>query len=162
MSSTAASELYSNASAFDNETASTNYGVLLESDPDKIEVYRRYLKNLNESASLIIRNYAKMYYNDNTTAFVHNLTRHQLSRQDDVSPKPINNKFYVANSQLILIMLTVIYVIIFVTGVLGNVVTCIVIAKNRSMHTAVNYYLFSLAVSDLLLLISGKFQPKFT
>jgi hypothetical protein len=60
------------------------------------------------------------------------------------------------------IVLTVIYVIIFITGVLGNVVTCIVISKNRSMHTAVNYYLFSLAISDLLLLISGKFlMPKF-
>ncbi|KAK9505558.1 hypothetical protein O3M35_009580 [Rhynocoris fuscipes] len=51
--------------------------------------------------------------------------------------------------------MTVLYSLIFLTGVIGNVSTCIVIARNRHMHTATNYYLFSLAISDLLLLISG-------
>ncbi|WAR08041.1 PK1R-like protein [Mya arenaria] len=37
----------------------------------------------------------------------------------------------------------------------GNVCTCIVIARNNYMHTATNYYLFSLAVSDMLTLIFG-------
>ncbi|XP_029664628.1 pyrokinin-1 receptor-like isoform X2 [Formica exsecta] len=55
----------------------------------------------------------------------------------------------------IVLPITVIYVIIFFTGVIGNISTCVVIARNKSMHTATNYYLFSLAVSDLLLLISG-------
>lgn len=55
----------------------------------------------------------------------------------------------------IVIPITVVYAIIFFTGVLGNISTCIVIAKNRSMHTATNYYLFSLAISDLLLLVSA-------
>lgn len=59
------------------------------------------------------------------------------------------------DSLYIVIPMTVIYAIIFLTGVIGNVSTCIVIAKNKSMHTATNYYLFSLAVSDLLLLVSG-------
>ncbi|CAG9815525.1 unnamed protein product [Phaedon cochleariae] len=40
-------------------------------------------------------------------------------------------------------------------GVIGNISTCVVIAKNKSMQTATNYYLFSLACSDLLLLLSG-------
>lgn len=44
---------------------------------------------------------------------------------------------------------------IFVTGLLGNLVTCLVIMRNKHMHTATNYYLFSLAVSDLLLLLTG-------
>lgn len=48
-----------------------------------------------------------------------------------------------------------IYVLIFITGVLGNIGTCFVIARNRSMQTATNYYLFSLAVSDFILLLSG-------
>ncbi|XP_044761871.1 pyrokinin-1 receptor-like [Coccinella septempunctata] len=47
------------------------------------------------------------------------------------------------------------YVVIFITGVVGNVSTCIVISRNKTMHTATNYYLFSLAISDLLLLLSG-------
>lgn len=55
----------------------------------------------------------------------------------------------------IVIPVTIIYALIFLTGVIGNVSTCVVIARNKSMHTATNYYLFSLAVSDLLLLVSG-------
>lgn len=55
----------------------------------------------------------------------------------------------------VIIPITVLYTIIFVTGVIGNISTCIVISRNRSMHTATNYYLFSLAVSDFLLLLSG-------
>lgn len=55
----------------------------------------------------------------------------------------------------VVIPVTVIYLLIFVTGIVGNISTCIVISKNRSMHTATNYYLFSLAMSDFLLLLSG-------
>lgn len=55
----------------------------------------------------------------------------------------------------VVIPITCIYAIIFITGVIGNISTCIVISKNRSMHTATNYYLFSLAVSDFLLLLAG-------
>ncbi|XP_035217811.1 pyrokinin-1 receptor-like [Stegodyphus dumicola] len=51
--------------------------------------------------------------------------------------------------------MTVVYAVLLVTGVVGNICTCIVIARNTYMHTATNYYLFSLAVSDLLLLIMG-------
>jgi len=53
--------------------------------------------------------------------------------------------------------LTVVLLVIFIAGVVGNVCVCLVIIKNQSMHTATNYYLFSLAVSDLTLLILGKF-----
>lgn len=55
----------------------------------------------------------------------------------------------------IVLPITVIYAVIFFTGLIGNISTCVVIARNKSMHTATNYYLFSLAVSDLLLLVFG-------
>ncbi|XP_049868572.1 pyrokinin-1 receptor-like isoform X2 [Pectinophora gossypiella] len=55
----------------------------------------------------------------------------------------------------LLVPLTVTYSIIFVAGILGNTSTCVVIARNRSMHTATNFYLFSLAISDLILLVCG-------
>lgn len=55
----------------------------------------------------------------------------------------------------ILVPITVIYIVIFLTGLIGNIATCVVIARNKSMHTATNYYLCSLAMSDLLLLVSG-------
>jgi len=51
--------------------------------------------------------------------------------------------------------LSVVYCAIFVTGLLGNACTCVVIARNSHMHTATNYYLFSLAISDVLTLIIG-------
>ena len=56
------------------------------------------------------------------------------------------------------ILLTTIYFIILVTGIIGNVCTCIVIYKNQYMRTATNYYLFSLAISDVLTLILGKYS----
>lgn len=56
----------------------------------------------------------------------------------------------------VVLPITIIYVTIFVSGVVGNVAVCVVIARNKSMRTATNYYLFSLAVSDLTLLLLGK------
>ncbi|GFY72197.1 pyrokinin-1 receptor [Trichonephila inaurata madagascariensis] len=53
------------------------------------------------------------------------------------------------------IPMTVIYVVILITGLIGNICTCVVIIRNKHMRTVTNYYLFSLAVSDLLLLIVG-------
>ncbi|XP_069009000.1 neuromedin-U receptor 1 [Embiotoca jacksoni] len=48
-----------------------------------------------------------------------------------------------------------IYLVIFLIGVVGNVLTCTVITRNKVMWTPTNYYLFSLAVSDLLVLLLG-------
>ncbi|KAJ7993459.1 hypothetical protein DPEC_G00272650 [Dallia pectoralis] len=47
------------------------------------------------------------------------------------------------------------YLLIFLVGASGNVLTCVVIARNKVMRTPTNYYLFSLAVSDLLVLLLG-------
>lgn len=52
--------------------------------------------------------------------------------------------------------LTCIYVVIFVTGVVGNLSTCFVIRRNKYMHTTINLYLFSLAIADLLIIVLGK------
>ena len=56
----------------------------------------------------------------------------------------------------ILYPVTIIYILMFIMGVIGNVAVCLVIVHNKSMHTATNYYLFSLAISDLIILILGK------
>ncbi|XP_041985645.1 pyrokinin-1 receptor-like isoform X2 [Aricia agestis] len=55
----------------------------------------------------------------------------------------------------VILPLSVTYIIIFVSGILGNISICFVISRIRSMHTATNFYLFSLAISDFLLLICG-------
>ena len=60
------------------------------------------------------------------------------------------------------IIITIVYCIIFLTGVFGNICTCIVIARNRYMHTTTNYYLFNLAISDLLVLLFGLPQETYS
>lgn len=62
------------------------------------------------------------------------------------------------------IPLTLIFALLLVTGCIGNLCTAIVIArpKNKYMHTATNYYLFSLAMSDFLFLILGLPQEMYT
>ncbi|TSK16211.1 Neuromedin-U receptor 2 [Bagarius yarrelli] len=50
---------------------------------------------------------------------------------------------------------TLTYIIIFVTGVVGNLLTCTVITKHKKMRTPTNLYLLSLAISDLLVLLFG-------
>ncbi|MGH0173311.1 UNVERIFIED_CONTAM: hypothetical protein FKN15_074015 [Acipenser sinensis] len=47
------------------------------------------------------------------------------------------------------------YLTIFVVGACGNALICIVIAQHKVMRTTTNYYLFSLAISDLLVLLLG-------
>ncbi|XP_031710910.1 neuromedin-U receptor 1-like [Anarrhichthys ocellatus] len=49
----------------------------------------------------------------------------------------------------------VIYLTIFIVGVLGNSLTCTVILRHRVMQTPTNYYLLSLSASDLLVLLLG-------
>ncbi|XP_015371971.1 PREDICTED: neuromedin-U receptor 2-like isoform X2 [Diuraphis noxia] len=76
-----------------------------------------------------------------------NLTAENAWNNDFIMPK--RDPLY------IVVPMTIMYSVIFVTGVIGNSITCMVIAKHKYMHTATNYYLFSLAVSDLILLVSG-------
>lgn len=55
------------------------------------------------------------------------------------------------------IPVTMSYTLILLAGIIGNASVCIVIAqnRNRSMHTSTNYYLFNLAIADLLYLLFG-------
>lgn len=52
-----------------------------------------------------------------------------------------------------IICFTLLYIAFLVFGAIGNLIICIVITIRKAMHTAINYYIFSLAVSDLFLLV---------
>lgn len=54
------------------------------------------------------------------------------------------------------VVILILYTIICILSFLGNLVTCIVITKNSTLQNATNCYLFSLSVSDVLLVISGR------
>ncbi|XP_059482623.1 neuropeptides capa receptor-like [Neocloeon triangulifer] len=58
-------------------------------------------------------------------------------------------------SDEVLIVITVVYGIMLITGVLGNILVCVVIARHPEMQTATNYYLFSLAIADVTTLLFG-------
>ncbi|KAF1767837.1 hypothetical protein GCK72_007796 [Caenorhabditis remanei] len=58
-------------------------------------------------------------------------------------------------SAAVVIPTVIIYATVFLLGLFGNVCTCIVIVANKSMHNPTNYYLFSLAISDIIALILG-------
>lgn len=45
------------------------------------------------------------------------------------------------------------YVIIFIVGVVGNILVCLVVCRERKMKNVTNYFIFNLAVSDLSVLL---------
>ena len=58
-----------------------------------------------------------------------------------------------------LIIITVFYLTVFVTGIIGNISVCNVILRSSHLHTAMNYYLVSLACADLMIIILGNIDP---
>ena len=78
----------------------------------------------------------------------------------DVLNATVKNEIGFRDPLSIILPISICYLLILVTGILGNVITCVVIAKNKTMHTATNYYLFNLAVSDFLVLIFGEYLHK--
>lgn len=75
-----------------------------------------------------------------------NCTAHEFllhERGDDVA-----NLWFV-------IPVTILNLLILLAGISGNIAVCMVIAQHQSMHTNTNYYLFNLAVADLLYLLFG-------
>ena len=53
------------------------------------------------------------------------------------------------------VSLSIIYCVIFVTGVVGNTCTAAIVMRRPSMRTPTNFYLCSLALSDVITLIIG-------
>ncbi|XP_061862121.1 neuromedin-U receptor 1 [Colius striatus] len=73
----------------------------------------------------------------------------------NLTEEQLRSKYLGPQRSSFFIPVCVIYLLIFVVGAVGNTLTCIVIMRHRFMRTPTNYYLFSLAVSDLLVLLLG-------
>lgn len=54
-----------------------------------------------------------------------------------------------------IVPVTFAYALILLAGIVGNATVCLIIVQNQSMHTNTNYYLFNLAIADLLYLLFG-------
>lgn len=73
----------------------------------------------------------------------------------NLTDKELRLKYLGPQQTELFVPICVTYLVIFVVGTLGNGLTCTVILRHKTMRTPTNYYLFSLAVSDLLVLLVG-------
>ncbi|XP_006138330.1 neuromedin-U receptor 2 [Pelodiscus sinensis] len=84
-----------------------------------------------------------------------------LAMKEDVFRRYLNSTedylafLYGPKRSHLFLPMTLVYALIFVVGVMGNLLVCLVILTHRNMKTPTNYYLFSLAMSDLLVLLFG-------
>ena len=56
--------------------------------------------------------------------------------------------------------MTIFYVIVFISGLLGNMSVIVVIIKSKGLHCAMNFYLLSLALADILIILLGAVTQK--
>ena len=56
---------------------------------------------------------------------------------------------------------TIIYSAISIFGIPGNILTCLTIVTNSYLKTAPNYFIFNLAIVDLITLIIGNVTTNF-
>lgn len=123
--------------------------------PDLLSCINLFKNGSISSGSLNCSHYRHNGFKDILKFLLKNTSVNRKPKDEDVW-QYLEDKMFPSRDDLsIVIPITIIYTIIFLTGLLGNVFTCIVIARNKFMHTATNYYLFNLAVADLLLLCAG-------
>ena len=60
---------------------------------------------------------------------------------------------YLKNSPAAQVIIYILYVAIFVVGLLGNALVVFVVAQNRAMQTVTNCFIANLALSDILLCV---------
>ena len=100
---------------------------------------------------------AKQNSSDNK---IYNCTRNELHAVENKTEWSIvcnqtlcrPQEYYTANYSFIG---TLFQSIVFLVGVLGNILVCTVVIKTRSMRTTTNCYLVSLAMADTITLVSS-------
>lgn len=99
----------------------------------------------------------------NATGWLQFLTNCTFSPNASVRAMLTNSQFLEANLVEILgpkrspffFPVTSVYLLIFLVGLSGNLLTCTVMARHKKMRNPTNLYLLSLALSDLLVLLFG-------
>ena len=80
------------------------------------------------------------------TAFNNNL-------YDNFTNWTLAEEDYLKSSPAVQVHIYILYVVIFVVGLLGNVLVVFVVAQNRAMQTVTNCFIANLALSDILLCV---------
>lgn len=101
---------------------------------------------------------------DNATWML-NITNNSLPQNDSY----LNNKLPdtpvedIIKNRVLQIAFSILYVLIFVLGVVGNVLVCYVVFRNKAMQTVTNYFITNLALSDILMcILAVPFTPLYT
>ncbi|XP_059608053.1 prolactin-releasing peptide receptor-like [Phlebotomus argentipes] len=69
----------------------------------------------------------------------------------------------IINNELVQATFCLLYTIIFILGVVGNLLVCYVVFRNKAMQTVTNFFITNLALSDILLcILAVPFTPLYT
>ncbi|KAG4068843.1 hypothetical protein HA402_004991 [Bradysia odoriphaga] len=99
-------------------------------------------------------NYTKY---ENFTGKLLNATLILPSANDTLASK------FIINNAFVQAAFSVFYIAIFVVGIMGNVLVCYVVFRNKAMHTVTNLFITNLALSDILLcFLAVPFTPLYT
>ncbi|XP_045483923.1 prolactin-releasing peptide receptor-like [Pieris rapae] len=93
-----------------------------------------------------------------------NVTEKFRNASQDVAPThQIHGYENIIDNKWVQTVFCIIYTIIFVLGLLGNVLVCFVVIRNRAMQTVTNLFITNLALSDILLcLFAVPFTPLYS
>lgn len=96
----------------------------------------------------------------NITEIFRNATPETLS-SEPVHPQPPHEN--VIDYKWVQALFCIVYTIIFVLGIFGNLLVCFVVIRNRAMQTVTNLFITNLALADILLCIFAvPFTPLYT
>lgn len=70
-----------------------------------------------------------------------------LSNEDYVD---VINRYLIPNPWEVLVI--ILYIIVFIVGVIGNFLVCFVVLRNEYMRTVTNVFLVNLAIGDFLVI----------
>lgn len=89
-------------------------------------------------------------------SYLRNSSSNVLTPDEDTSKEKLEDILGPRKKGLVFVAcMSTVYILILLCGLIGNISTCFVVIYNNCMHTTTNYYLFSLAVSDVLFLLTG-------
>lgn len=82
-----------------------------------------------------------------------NLSMETHNRSGTISISTNHTKVVPEPPMYILSMVGLFYTIIFLSGVIGNILVIFVVLRNKDMRNPTNYFLVNLSVADLMVLI---------
>ncbi|CAJ0921283.1 unnamed protein product [Ranitomeya imitator] len=79
-----------------------------------------------------------------------NISSLGFGNQTHISRENLTFSFYYQHSSTIAAMFILAYTFIFLMCMIGNMLVCFIVLKNRQMRTVTNMFILNLAISDLL------------